>query len=274
MRIIVYNSTAHIYRMATYIQMWVSHNNYIYAPDYFLLTLFYTDCSVGNADPIDDNDMPSTELGIFILPDPVPCNGTLEAWEGCAFFSNLEVSPDIFTMFATVFRPMDNSYERIDFLRINRMQASSDVICFTESDKIKVQVGDRIAATVWPNCRNSNMQRACPLNPIVVDSGSSDTVSYLTFTSASNIPQSSFTATTGVRIHLSAHISAGLIRISCYPLSLRLHSTTIDLSKFIQFILQPHPTCLLLPHQLILQFQHIQVSSISCMYVYSTVPKI
>ena len=175
------------------------------------ICFYFTDCSVGNADPIDDNDMPSTELGIFILPDPVPCNGTLEAWEGCAFFSNLEVSPDIFTMFATVLRPMDNNYERIDFLRINRVQASSDVICFTVSDKIKVQVGDRIAAAVRPNCRNNNnnMLRACPLNPIVVDSESSDTVSYLTFTSATNIPQSSFTATTGVRIHLSARISTG-----------------------------------------------------------------
>ena len=157
--------------------------------------------------------MPSTELGIFILPDPVPCNGTLDAWEGCAFFSNLEMSPDIFTMFAAVLRPMDNSYERIDFLRINRMQASGDTMaCFNKTDKVKVQVGDRIAAVVWPNCRNSNnnMLRACPLNPIVVDSESSDTVSYLTFTSVSSIPQSSFTATTGVRIHLSAHISTGL----------------------------------------------------------------
>ena len=173
--------------------------------------------------------MPSTDLGIFILPDPVPCNGTLEAWEGCAFFSNLEMSPDIFTMFATVFRPTGNSYERIDFLRIDRMQASNDTTaCFTETDKIKVQVGDRIGAAVWPNCRNSSMLRACPLIPIVVDSKSSDTVSYLRFTGASNISQSSFTATTGVRIHLSAHISTGLIRISCYPLILRLHSTTIE----------------------------------------------
>ena len=155
--------------------------------------------------------MHSTDLGIFILPDPVPCNGTLEVWEGCAFFSNLEMSPDIFTMFATVLRPTGNSYERIDFLRIDRMQASSDVICFTKPDKIKVQVGDRIAAAARPNCRNNNnMLRECPLIPFVVDSESSDTVSYLTFTGATNIPQSSFTATTGVRIHLSAHISAGL----------------------------------------------------------------
>ena len=169
---------------------------------------YYTDCSVGNADPIDDNDIPSTDLGIFILPDPVPCNGTLEAWEGCAFFSNLEMSPDIFTMFATVLRPTGNSYERIDFLRIDRPQASNDAtVCFTVSDEIKVQVGDRIAAAVRPNC---NMLRECPLIPFVVDSKSSDTVSYLTFTGATNIPQSSFTATTGVRIHLSAHISAGL----------------------------------------------------------------
>ena len=162
-------------------------------------------------DPLNNWDINIAQGNIFLLPEVVTCNGTLISWDGCGVFD--PNSSKNLTMFAGIYRPMGDTYERIHYSRIKIQQPSTGYnhTCFTHTipDGIPVQTGDRLFGAIMKECS----ENWCPLNPVIWN-GSSSEIMFISINNISPVQQSSFgTITTSAAINLRAHINpAGLVQ--------------------------------------------------------------
>ena len=116
--------------------------------------------------------------GIYFLPEPVNCNGTLVSWHSCFFYSNLQPDADEYRMSLRVYRRDGDMYRfsrgRETSISISRPQDGNDTTsCIDEplDNPIVVLVGDRIGLQVDLDCRRN--EQICPLHPNLNRSGAS-----------------------------------------------------------------------------------------------------
>ena len=140
---------------------------------YAYLLQFLDDCSVGEVDRELNEDDRLEVGGIYFLPEPVNCNGTLVSWHTCYFYSNLQPDADSYRMSLRVYRQDGDSYRfssgRTTKVDIPRPQEGTDTMnCsdLTLDNPIEVLERDRIGLQVDLECtNNTRMGRICPLHP-------------------------------------------------------------------------------------------------------------
>ena len=71
-------------------------------------------CTIGEVGIPEPGDVPFQGGGVFLLPDPVPCSGQVQSWQGYGFFVPDDRVRNLTTrIFAAVFRPDDSEYKLV-----------------------------------------------------------------------------------------------------------------------------------------------------------------
>ena len=172
-------------------------------------------CTIGEVGIPEPGDVPFQGGGVFLLPDPVPCSGQVQSWQGYGFFVPDDRVRNLTTrIFAAVFRPDDSEYKLVGVQRIevplpefevngtffNETAAGSD-----GSGIISVECGDRIVAGFDGECTND--PGTCPLIVVTTNHETTNaTVDYTPFVLSTTFAMDMFTNRTDARIHMQATI--------------------------------------------------------------------
>ena len=152
---------------------------------------------------------------MFLLPDPVPCSGRVQSWQGYGFFAPEALEGNLTTrIFAAVFRRIESVYTLVGVQRIEIPLPPFEVngTAFNETAAgstgvISVECGDRIVAGFDSACSSTN-PRTCPLIAAVTTSNETinAAVDYTPFVVSDRFEVDSFTSRRDVRILLQATI--------------------------------------------------------------------
>ena len=136
---------------------------------------FVDDCSIGEVDRELNEDDRLEVGGVYFLPQPVNCNGSLVSWYTCFFYSNLRPGADEYGMSLGVYRQVGNSYcvnDDRDIVITTTREGNDTMGCLNIplENPIPILEGDRIGVQVYPRCFRS---RTCPLHPNLNRTGAS-----------------------------------------------------------------------------------------------------
>ena len=154
---------------------------------------------------------------MFLLPEPVPCSGQVQSWQGYGFFvPDAGVGNLTTRIFAAVFRRIESRYMLVGVQRIevpvpefnvNGTFFNETAAGSTGTGIISVQCGDRIVAGFDDACDSG--AGTCPLIVATVtmnNDTSNATVDHTPFVFSDTFAMDAFTSRTDVRIHMQATI--------------------------------------------------------------------
>ena len=132
-------------------------------------------CSV-RAEVRANETYPLIERKLFLIPDPVPCNGYVQSWQGHVF----SPTTNAFDICISVLRPAGEVYGRVGSQQITIGQNSTN-FTVTANSIINVEYGDRIAI---------DFQQCMTVSPVEQDDEITRVVEYrnLTTDSEGNTP--------------------------------------------------------------------------------------
>ena len=160
---------------------------------------------VGSSGNITAEDQPSSELGIFVSPEEVSCNGRIVSLDVCGFFMSEDNTSD-FLAFAAVLSPSGDKL-RIDTERIpvKRNNFTASYICFSRKlrNSFNVKKGNRIGVATMNECKKN----VCPFLPVVNSTESADIILYRPSFIETFVSPNSFQNRTNMTIHFRAHIN-------------------------------------------------------------------
>ena len=137
---------------------------------------FLDDCSIGEVDRELKEDDRLEVGGVYFLPQPANCSGTLVSWHTCVFYSNLQPGADEYRMSLRVYRQNGSSYrfsnDRTTRVLIFRERNETEIcIDMPPDNPIRILEGDRIGLQVDVECAELPRRLVCPLHPNLNRSG-------------------------------------------------------------------------------------------------------
>ena len=168
--------------------------------------VFAAECLVGNTENITEEDQPSSELGLFVLPEEVPCNGRIASCDVCGFFMSEESIISQFLGFVAVLSPSGHNFTiYLERINVKRKHFKANYTCFTWKfiNPLNVKEGDRIGVATLSNCR----ENVCPFLPVVSNTESAGIILYRASIFETTISLNSFQIRTDATIHCRVHIN-------------------------------------------------------------------
>ena len=139
---------------------------------FFILLLFLDDCSIGEVDRELNEDDRLEVGGVYFLPQPANCSGTLVSWHTCFFYSNLQPGADEYRMSLRIYRQNGSSNDRTTRVLIFRERNETEIcIDIPPDNPIRILEGDRIDLQVDVGCAELPRGLVCSLYPNLNRSG-------------------------------------------------------------------------------------------------------